>query len=640
MSAIAALWYFDGRPEAAAWCEAMLSSLEIYGPDSGAAWSERGVALGMRQALLLPEDRYEQQPLLGAGGRIVLVCDIRIDNRGELASDLALSAEASRWFTDARLFLAAFERWGEACTDRIAGDYAFAVWRNDERRLLLGRDPLGQRPLHYHLDANRVAAASMPRGLHALPSLPRRPDERRLAEFLALLPEFGAGTYYGSIERVEPGQVLAVTRGRAVECHRRRLRRHRLSGNRPGDFVEGVRAHLDEAVRSRLRARAGIGAHLSGGIDSTAVVATAARQLESAGGALTAFTAVPRAGYARPNSTRFIFDEGQLAAQTAGRYPNVAHVLVRSEGRTPLDDLDRYAELCGCPPPNLCNLTWLLGINEAARARGVGVLLTGQAGNAGLSYSGRQLLPELVGRGRWLSWVREALVRVRKGASWAAVVGETVWPWYPTGLWDRLHPEDRFAIRNHSALSAEAIAAWSLDRRARVSRMGRLHRGWTSGLAMRRWALAGGDTGRYQKGMLAWWGIDLRDPTADTRLLEFCLSVPTEAYAAGGESRVLARRALADRVPAAVLDERRTGYQCADWHERLDAAKDRAAATIAALASSASARRLLDFGRLEALMAHWPTTGWHRVDAAQYYRTMLLRALAAGRFLLHADSRD
>ena len=81
------------------------------------------------------------------------------------------------------------------------------------------------------------------------------------------------------------------------------------------------------------------------------------------------------------------------------------------------------------------------------------------------------------------------------------------------------------------------------------------------------------DTGNYSKGALAGWGVDLRDPTADRRLVEYCLSVPTDQYLKDGVPRALGKRALADRLPEAVINQRFKGYQSADWYEGLTAAR-------------------------------------------------------------------
>jgi asparagine synthase (glutamine-hydrolysing) len=144
------------------------------------------------------------------------------------------------------------------------------------------------------------------------------------------------------------------------------------------------------------------------------------------------------------------------------------------------------------------------------------------------------------------------------------------------------------------------------------------------------------DPGNYYKGALGGWGVDIRDPTADRRLVEFCLSVPTELFLADGRPRALARLALADRLPKAVLDERNRGYQAIDWHEGLTAARAELSDAIARLRDCEAAKRLLDLPRLERLTRDWPTGGWERDDVRAPYRYALLRGLSAGQFLRKA----
>jgi asparagine synthase (glutamine-hydrolysing) len=125
----------------------------------------------------------------------------------------------------------------------------------------------------------------------------------------------------------------------------------------------------------------------------------------------------------------------------------------------------------------------------------------------------------------------------------------------------------------------------------------------------------------------------MRDPLTDRRLIEFCLSIPLEQLTAGGRLRGLARLALADRLPAAVLEARTRGYQGADWHEGLTAERSEAALDLERLASLPAAARLLDIDRLRTLLARWPTGGWQSDEVIEAYRMALLRGLATGRFL-------
>src|SRR5262249_32846192 len=148
MTALAGLWRFDRRPDAAEGCARMLAAQEIYGPHHGAQWSDTFVALGRRLMRVLPEDVSDRQPLIGA--RYVLVADLRLDNRDELTESLRLPNPQMRILCDAEILLAAIERWDESCLEHLVGDYAFAAWNPVRQRLVLARDPLGMRPLHYH----------------------------------------------------------------------------------------------------------------------------------------------------------------------------------------------------------------------------------------------------------------------------------------------------------------------------------------------------------------------------------------------------------------------------------------------------------------------------------------------------------
>ena len=158
----------------------------------------------------------------------------------------------------------------------------------------------------------------------------------------------------------------------------------------------------------------------------------------------------------------------------------------------------------------------------------------------------------------------------------------------------------------------------------------------SDGFSQRLSVLRETDLGNWNMGTLGGWQIDLRDPTADVRVVEFCLAVPPEQFLYGGIPKALARRALADRVPKAVLDEPRRGLQAADWHERLTAVRDRVAAEIELLGRCELAEKALDLPRLRRLVENWPTAGWERDEVVSAYRFALLRAISAGHFLRRA----
>jgi len=636
MSALAGRWNLDGRPGAGAACDRMLAAQKLYGPHDSARWERDGGAIALGRCLFrtLPEDRFDRQPLAGAGGRWRLVADVRLDNRAELTAALGLAEAAA--LPDSAILLAAWERWEEAVFDRLLGDYAFAAWDAHDRRLILARDALGSRPLHYHRGRDFLAFASMPKGLHALADVPYAADEERAAELLVLMPETGPRSYFRDIHRVEGGHYAVLTPQRTI-VHRHWQPR-RPSAPFRGDAVEAVRAALDSAVAARLRGADGrIATHLSGGLDSAGVTATAARLMAADGGRVIAFTAVPREGYDLPVPEGRIGDEGPLAAATAALYPNIEHVRIRPDGRGITDGFDRDFHLFDRPILNPCNQGWAAGISAAARERHLRVLLTGQMGNMSLSYAGLEYLPELAARGRWLRLAREGRGLVKtQGFRWRGVLAAGLGPWMPERLWTGLHrlggrTPQQLAL--HSAIRAEHHAALDLAARAREAALDTSYRPRRDGFEARLWILRRTDPGNYLKGFLGGWGVDMRDPTADRRLIELCLSLPMEAFLAAGEPRALARRVLADRLPAAVLSARGSGLQAADWHESLAASRGALREEIARLAQVPAAAEALDLERMRRMIEDWPADGWHRPEVSTPYRFALLRGAVTGHFL-------
>ena len=640
MSALAGIWHFGGAADNLEDCRRMLNAQSVYGSYKVQAVPKGAVALGRRLAKLLPEDIYDEQPLIGGGGRYLLVADLRLDNRDELAATLNIHADSVKSMCDAAILLAAFEKWDEQCCEKLVGDYAFAVWDIVDQRLLLARDFLGSRPLYYHRSDRFLALASMPKGLHALPEIPRAPDEERVAEYLTLMPEYGTQSFFRGVERVEPGTAVTFTRDGL------RARRHwqwdgrRLVLPRSEDYVEGLRHHLDEAVRARLRGGGStVASHLSSGFDSSAVATTAARLLAPSGGKVVAFTAAPRQGYELPASNRAIDDESDLAAITAAMHANIEHFVVRGAGRSPLDSLDRIFFLFEHPVLNLCNQVWISAINDEVRRRKINVLLTGQMGNMTLSYNGTEVFFELMRGLRWAEWAQLAISAHRNGHRWRGIVNLTFAPWYPLflrrflALFSKAHI---FSLDQYSAINPARVSELDLHGRARARGLDFSYPEWRSGLDMRLWMLRLFDPGYYGKGTLGGWGIDLRDPTADRRLVEFCLSVPTEQFFRDGVLKALGRAALLDRVPVEVLSEKRKGRQAVDWHEGLTVARQQLRDEISRFEQIPASARALDLNRMRTMVENWPTDGWHRPEVMQRYRLAVLRGVLSGHFLRRA----
>ena len=630
MTAIAGIWTYDTGGDCKQRCERMLQAQQVYAPERPQVWDGECVAVGRRLFRSLPEDRFDRAPIVGGAG--VLVADIRLDNRDELGAALSISTAELRECSDSELLMRALAAWGERAVHRLIGDFAFAWWDQRSQHLLLARDFLGQRPLHYHLGRGFFAFASMPKGLHALPEVPLALDANAMAAFVALLPETGRETYFEGIEKVQPGHIVRVTPDgvRTTQYWQAPGEMLRLKDAR--EYEDAVRAELDRAVACRLRGTNGrVGAHLSGGLDSTAVAATAARQLGAAG-AVVAYTAVPREGYVG-GLRNSITNEGPQATAVAALYPNMEHVTVCSSGHSPLERLDTYFHVFERPMLNLCNGVWATAILDDARAKGLEVMLTGDAGNMSISYNGLAALPHMLREGRWLKFTQVAASLIRHGTGLRTVAAQAIGPFLPHPVWRAIA---QFRGKGGQLTDYTAINP------ARLRDLGLLaaqrgldisYRPRSDPHELRTVALGRIDRGNYNKGFLAGWGIDVRDPSADQRLVELCLAIPPEEYLAGGIPRSLARRAFADRLPSRVNGELKKGYQAADWHEALTRARQDIHREVSRCANIAPARGILSIDKMQALISDWPEDGWGKDEIIESYRLALLRGTSAAHFI-------
>jgi asparagine synthase (glutamine-hydrolysing) len=469
----------------------------------------------------------------------------------------------------------------------------------------------------------------MPKGLLALPLIPKAVDYASVASFLALHPENGSETFYHGIEKVPPGHVLRISAERIGFEKFWQPCLDPLLLPREEDYHEAVREALDRAVSARLRGVEGaVGTHLSGGLDSSAVTATAARLAES----VVAFTSVPRHGFASTTSSELILDEGPLAAATATLYPNIKHVLLETEGKSPIDELERSFFLLDRPFLNLSNASWWNGINDTARREGISVMLTGSMGNLSFSYSGMEALPQLLRGGEFALASRLGRDLLSNGFPFVAMAGCLLGPFMPEWLW---RPVLRAKRRGADPLRSRLLRPGtpSLTRAQRRTAKGDEKRPSSNSMITRLRALSRADPGNYNKGTLGGWGIDVRDPTADQRLVEFCLRIPPHLYLNGGIPRAVARRALTDRLPAAVLGERRRGYQAADWYEAFREHRLQIREEVQRIVACTSASTALDTERMQRLLDHWPQSGWTDAKTTQAYRYALLRAISAGHFI-------
>jgi asparagine synthase (glutamine-hydrolysing) len=612
----------------------MLAAQSIYGAGTSFSWSDERISLAGSLSSFLPEDRFDRQPLWSSDNSACLVADVRLDNRAELAR--ALNLVHPEELADSDFLMGAWLRWGPSCLDHIVGGFAFAVWIPGRQELFAARDHVGERPLFYYRGKALFALASMPKGLLALPGLSRGFDERRLTDWLACVHPDWSKTYFAGVERLPLGHMLRVT-PHSFECkpywHPANTRPTRYE--RDEDYAEALLEIFDRATEARLRTTKLVGTHLSAGLDSSSVTASAARLLAIHGKGLSAFTAVPRPDFNNICHPDLIASEGAGAAEVARLYPNVEHFLVDTGGCNLLDTMKAWTDAMDEPSLNVVNLLWIRAILDQARQRGVGVMLEATAGNATISLETFSIFAYFFRRLRWIKLLKTTRsLRAHGDISFKAAARLSLTGLLPAWCDRKLVPPSSLATLYSPLVQPDLARRHALDARIYENRFAHA----ADPRAQHAKFFERFDFGPMHAATQALTQIEVRDPAGDKRIYDFCFSIPPEQYVAGGHSRSLARRAMKGRLPESTRLRYARGHQGADWYLTMSEAMPSLRSEVALIERSPAAQRTLDLPRMNDLLDTWPQSGYETTQVINTWHNSLIRGISMGYFLRSHDS--
>jgi asparagine synthase (glutamine-hydrolysing) len=633
MSAIAGLIRFSGQPVEPAELSMAALRLKSTGIEEAVYHAEGPAGLVIRQHIITCEDMFERQPWVGGGGKLVFCYDGRLDNREEVASALNISLKGET-VPDGRLFLAALERWGEAALPHFIGDFALVLWDKEKRKLLLACDQMGRRTLYYHQGAGFIAFASTYPALLSLPGVPKKVDELYIANFLILNTPQVNSTFYEGIHRLPSASTMIIdAKGLQLKRYWTPEPKSRLRLSSDNEYIEAAREHLDRAVACRLRSKDGIASTMSGGLDSSAVAATAARLI--APGQLLAVTTVPAEGIELPPAPSGCYnDERPYVQAIATRHPNMNLALTSSREPHWIDtDPTPLFETGGLPARSISNIGWFSPMYERLRKSGISALLTGECGNYAWSWDGMRSLSNLFRQGRWLKLAHELkqVSRYRPyDMDWKAVLrADILAPLQPPSMikWRKqLKNRDDESWTCYSAINPEFAREIGLHDKNAHSDFNMPGFSSSDSLKFRINMLGQIEHGRdLMTALRMLHGVEQRQPLLDIRLIEFCLSIPDDQYLKDGMIRRLPRKALADRLPACVLENYKLGIQNPEIFGRMRGLHAGYIEEVEALKSSPLAARCIDLPRLELIAKNL-------TDDIQLTH-MLPRAINVGRFL-------
>ena len=347
----------------------MNQALFHRGPDEGGMHREPGVGLGHRRLSII-DLSTGQQPLFNEDGSVVVVFNGEIYNFQALCKELIAHGHTFRTHSDTEVIVHAWEQWGERCVERFRGMFAFALWDRNQETLFIARDRLGKKPLYYAaLPDGQFIFASELKALLASGMIPRRVDSESLQQLLSLGSVYQPKTLVDGVLSLPPAHYMWVDRSGI------RLQRYwsfgldRVAGLRQLPYSEQVdqfSTALTESVSLQMVADVPVGAFLSGGVDSSLIVALMARE---AGGHIKTFSV----GFEEGAGTA---DESHEAAAIA-RLLETDHTRVLVTADDMVAHLDRF--IVGLDQPSVDGFNSYF-VSYAA-SQGVTVSLSGTGGD-------------------------------------------------------------------------------------------------------------------------------------------------------------------------------------------------------------------------------------------------------------------
>jgi asparagine synthase (glutamine-hydrolysing) len=566
--------------------DAMASAMHHRGPDDEGVWSDRdaGIAVGFRRLSIVDLTEEGHQPMASASGRHVIVFNGEIYNHVELRATLEGLGHGFRGRSDTEVLLAAVTEWGaRGALDRLNGMFAYALWDRRERLLHLVRDRVGEKPLYYGRAGSAIVFASELKAFRAHPDFSATIDPRSLAAFFRYKYVPSPLSIYRGVSKLPPGAMLTIRAVAPVEIPEpspywnaadvaRAGMEHPFEGS-PEEAADELDGLLRDAVRLRMQADVPLGAFLSGGVDSSTVVA-----LMQAAGSGTARTFTI-------GSTDERYDEARDARQVAAHL-GTQHTDLMVTPREALDVIPRLPEMFDEPFADSSQIPTFL-VSRLAREH-VTVALSGDGGDELFGgYDRYRWLPRVWGSVGWLPRpVRRAAARAMTSASpqsWQRLFSgsDRVLPEAARHrmIGDKVHKlANMLGANDPDDAYLRLISHWNDPSRLVVGadeppspadRSG----GWLpNGITERLMYLdlvtylPDDILAKVDRASMS-VSLEARVPLLDPRVVEFAWRLPLSMKLRGGKSKWLLRQVLSRYVPDALIDRPKTGFgvPIAEW---------------------------------------------------------------------------
>jgi asparagine synthase (glutamine-hydrolysing) len=561
MCGIAGIIYADRhRSVEAGLLKAMGDAIAHRGPDAEGFWTEPGVGLAHRRLSIIDLEGGDQ-PIGNEDGSIQVIFNGEIYNYQELRRGLEARGHQFRTRSDTEVLVHLYEEQGADLVERLRGMFAFALWDQTRRELVLARDRLGLKPLYIYRDVEKLVFGSEIKAILACPGVSRAIDPAAVEDYLAYGMVPGSRTIFQAIEKLPPAHVLVSRSGTLTAPARRywRLRTEPDAGPTVEEWQEAIRAKLAETTRRHLIADVPVGAFLSGGIDSSILVAQTAGVTQ---GPLQTFSM----GFAEER-----YSELPHARQVADRFATQhTEEIVTPDAVSLIDELTHYFDE---PFADSSAIPTFLVARLASRS--VKVVLSGDGGDEAFG-----------GYARYAHDLREAAVR-RRLPSWfrRAALGPLARAW-PKADWLPRPLRAKTALSNLALDAAGAYAntlmlcrpplrrrlmapdlAAALDGHApeRVIREGYATAPVDDALA----GMIAADVAailpddflvKVDRASMA-HGLEVRPPLLDHEVMELAAGIPSRWKIHRGQTKWILKQAVRESLPESILQRPKQGFE-------------------------------------------------------------------------------
>lgn len=561
MCGIAGVLYADAaRPVEGATLRAMADAIAHRGPDAAGYWRQPGIGLAHRRLSII-DLAGGDQPMGNEDGTVQVVFNGEVYNYPALRERLIGRGHRLATRSDTEVLVHLYEDHGEELVDHLRGMFAFALWDTRQRRLVLARDRVGQKPLYVYRDHEKLLFASELKAILAHPNVDRTIDCRGLEDYLALGMIPGSRSILRRVFKLPAAHVVSLTHQDFEGSPRQYWQLRPAAG--PSQSIpawgEQVRAKLDETLQAHKISDVPVGAFLSGGVDSSVVV-----------GAASAWGTQPLTTFAIGFQEQR-FNELPYAAEVAEHFhcPLISQI-VTCEAAASLDALVHYydepfADSSAIPCLRLAQLA----------SQHVKVVLSGDGGDEAFGGYARYAhdLQEARWRERIPALVRRTLLRSLAQA----------WPkadWLPRGLRAKTRLTNLSLSPEAAYANTLSICRPPLRRRLLSADVTRQLDGHEPERIIRehyavadcRDALAGmiaADVGvllpddfltKVDRASMA-YGLEVRPPLVDHELLELAATIPSELKVREGETKWLFKQTYAGRLPGTVTQRAKQGFE-------------------------------------------------------------------------------